>query len=233
MSNESSDHRTRFYNRIAKAGLIGSAVAFGSLIALLVAPVDRSTGIIAAGVIILVMIASACTMVAVIAARDIPAWKKNRWRFSISSLFNVILAVALVLGSITAASRNVSVGHMLLACGGFIFVWTLANTIYVNWARVRYFKAMDAQGRFLDWSATAAAASRGEGTLLVGKCHQVPTVWWSERWISTPDEARTAIETDAIVTICPQRKHISKWLKANLPNVPVIEMDVSSKSFFS
>ncbi len=233
MRSESSENRTRFYNRIAKAGLIGSAAAFGSLIVLAILPVERSIGLIAAAAAILVMVGSAFAMVAAIAARDIPAWKKNRWRFRVSSLFNVMFAIALVLGSLMAAVRDVSAGHMLLAFGGFFIVSFIVNTAYINWARVRYFNAMNGQGRLLDWSAIAATLERGEGTLLVGKCHHVPTVWWSERRISAPDEARIAIESDAMLTNCPQRKHLSGWLKATFPEVPVVEVDAGTKSFFS
>jgi hypothetical protein len=109
----------------------------------------------------------------------------------------------------------------------------IVNTAYINWARVRYFKAMDVQGRFLDWSVIAAAAGRGEGTLIVGKLHHVPTVWWSERRISAPDDAAAAIESAAMLTICPQRKHTSEWLKAKFPKASVVEIDAGKISFFS
>jgi uncharacterized membrane protein (DUF4010 family) len=196
-------------------------------------PVDRTVGLIAAGAAVFVMMVSAFAMVAAIAARDIPAWKRNRWRFSISSLFNVMFIVALVLGSIVAADRDVSLSNILMALGGLLIVSFIVTTAYINWARVRYFNAMNAQGRFRDWSAIADALGRGEGTLLVGKCHHVPTVWWSERMISAPDEARTAIESDAMLTVCPQRKNISKWRKATFPKVPVSDVDAGQSCFFS
>jgi hypothetical protein len=225
MNSDSSDQRTRFYNRIAKAGLIGSAVAFGSLVLLVTLPVDRTIGLIGFGAAFFLMIPSFIALVAAIAARDISTWKRNRWRFSLSSLFYVTYSVAVGLGSIVAAARGVSLSHILMAWGGFLIVSFIVTTAYINWARVRYFSAMNAQDRFRDWSAIADAIGRGEGTLLVGKLHLVPTVWWSERRISAPEEARTAIESDAMLTLCPPRKHIPKWLKATFPEVPVIDMD--------
>jgi hypothetical protein len=232
MSTDCSDQRTRFYNRIVKMGLIGSAVAFGSLIVVLVVPVDRTIGLVAAGAAVLLMTASAFAMVVAIAARDISTWKRNRWRYSISSLFNLMYAVAVMLGSIVAIERDVGLTRIALAWGGLLLVSVVVNAAYITWARNRYFNAMNAQDRFLDWSAIADAVGRGEGTLLVGKCHHVPTVWWSERKISAADDAKTAIESDAMLTTCPQRKHISNWLKKNYPDVPVIETDAASKSVF-
>jgi hypothetical protein len=92
---------------------------------------------------------------------------------------------------------------------------------------------MDAQGRFRDWSAIATEAGQGKGTLIVGKLHHVPTVWWSERQICAPHDATTAIESDALLTICPTRRHISNWLKATFPEVSVVELDTDKKTFFS
>jgi hypothetical protein len=224
MYNETSNHRTLFYNRLAKGGLVGSAVAFGSLMVLLVMPVDRNVGMVAAGAAVLLLILSAFVLILAIAARDIPTWKKNRWRYSMSSLLSLMLVIAIALGAIVAAARGVSVSRLLLAYGGFIVVAFIFYTFYINWFRFRHFNAMNAQGRYLDWNSVAAAVSRGEGTLLIGWCYEIPTVWWSDRRISTVDEARAAIESDAIITICPERKHISNWLKSTFPTVPVIEV---------
>jgi hypothetical protein len=233
MSADSSDQRTRFYNRVVRAGLIGSAVSFGSLIVLLMVPFNRNIGLIVAGAAVFVMVVSAVAMVAAIAARDIPAWKSNRWRFSIRNLFSLIFTVSLTFGSIVAAERGASLSQILLAVGALLVVSIIVGTFYINWARARYFNAMDAQGRFRDWSAIAAEAGRGKGTLIVGTVQHVPTVWWSDRRISAPDDASTAIETDALLTICPTRKNISNWLKATFPEVSVVELDTGKKTFFS
>lgn len=233
MSTENEDRRVRFHNRVAKTGLIGSIAAFGSLIVLIFLPVSRSIGMIAAGVAILAMIASALVMVGGIAARDIPTWKNHRWRFSLRDLLYVLLALAMGLGGIAATARGVSPGKLLMACCGFAIAFIIANAVYIAWARIHHFKAMHAQGRYLDWDSLARSLSAGEGTLLVGKCHRVLTVWWSNRNISTPDEGRAAIESEAIITICPQQKRITQWLTATFPTVPVVELDADAKAFFS
>lgn len=115
MTTETSNRRTRFYNRLAKGGLIASALAFGSLIAVVFLPLEGNVGMVIAGVGVLALIMSAFIMIGAIAARDIPTWKKNRWQFSIATLLNVMLAVAMVLGAIAAAERDVGAVRMLLS----------------------------------------------------------------------------------------------------------------------
>jgi hypothetical protein len=181
---------------------------------------------VVSGVAVLAMVGSAFTLVGAIAARDLPAWKKNRWRFSMSKLLSFMLGVAMFLGALTAAQRDVSVGRMLLACGGFMAVTYFGYAIYIHWSRVRHFHAMNVQGRYRDWNTIADAASRGEGTLLVGRCYQIPTVWWSDRTIRSFEEAQAAIDADAMITVCPQRTRISEWLKSQYPAVTVFEVDV-------
>jgi hypothetical protein len=229
MSSDTGDRRTRFYNRLETGGLIGSAVTFGSLIALVYLPVAPNVGMVLAGVVILLMVVSVVAMIGAIVARDIPTWRKNRWRFSMSTLLNVMLAVAMVLGAITAAERDVGPGRMLIALGGYFIVAVITNTLYINWSRNRYFREMHAADRYLDWSTVAAALSRGEGTLLVGKYYHLPMVWWCERRISSSEDASAAIESDVIVTICPHRKQVANWLKATFPTVPVIEIGARTK----
>jgi hypothetical protein len=225
MHSDSSDRRTRFYNRVAKASLIGSVVGFGSLLAIVYLRLDRNVAIVLVAVASAAMVMSAFTMVGAIAARDIPTWRKNRWRFSTTTLLNLMMCVAMVLGTLSAAVRGVSVGGILMAGVGFVIASFIVNTIYINWSRFRHFNALNADGRYLDWNTVADRLTSGEGTLLVGKCYQIPTVWWSERKISTLDEARDSIESDALITICPQRKRIAQWLKSTFPTVPVVELD--------
>jgi hypothetical protein len=200
-------------------------VAFGTLLAIVFLPLDRNIGMVVSGVAVLAMIGSAFTLVGAIAARDLPAWRKNRWRFSMGQLLSFMLGVAMFLGALTAAQRDVSVGRMLLACGGFMVVTQIGYATYIHWSRERHFHAMNAQGRYRDWNTIADAASRGEGTLLVGKCHQIPTVWWTDQTIRSFDEALAAIEAGAMITVCPQRTRISEWLKSRYPAVMVFEVD--------
>jgi hypothetical protein len=49
---------------------------------------------------------SGITFIFSIAARDIPNWKQNKWRFSIRDLLIVITVIALALGGIMLAARN-------------------------------------------------------------------------------------------------------------------------------
>ncbi len=52
------------------------------------------------------LLISGITFIFSIAARDIPKWKQNNWRFSIRDLLIVITVIALALGGIIFAARN-------------------------------------------------------------------------------------------------------------------------------
>jgi hypothetical protein len=87
---------------------------------------------------------------------------------------------------------------------------------------------MNLQGRYLDWNIVAQHLTRGEGTVVVGRCYRVPTLWWADRKIDTLDEARAAIDSDAIITICPKQSRIVKWLKATFPAATAIDLDTNT-----
>jgi hypothetical protein len=231
MSIESSEQRAKKFNHLARTGLIGAAVGFGSLIALVALPIDpkdSAIGRIVAIVGVLLIILSAVILITAIVARDLPVWKQNRWRFSLGSLFNVMLSVTLVLGSMVAAVNEVSASKIFLALGMYFVLATVITWIYISWARVRHFNEMNAQGRYLDWGTVAEHLIQGDGTVLLGRCHRVSTLWWSDRKINTLDEARSAIDSDAFITICPKQSKIAKWVKSNFPAATVIDLETNT-----
>jgi hypothetical protein len=233
MWNEASDRRTRFYNRITKAGLIGSVFAFGSLVALVLLPVDRSVGLVVAGAAVFLLMTSAFVMIGAIAARDIPLWKKNRWRFSMRDVLTVMMFLGVTLGALAAAVRDVSPGSMLLAFVVLLILAYAISMIHINWSRFRHFNAMNAEGRYLDWNSVAERLSRGEGTIILTTSYPVPTVWWSERRIYSVDEARSAIASDAIITNCPRGQLTFDLLKSTFSTIPVIDIRTGKTNFDS
>jgi hypothetical protein len=171
------------------------------------------------------MFLSFFVLVGAVIARDIPIWRQNRWRFSLGTLLTAILGIAAVLGSIVAAARGASLGQMLLSLTVYFILTTILTWIYICWSRFRHFKSMNLLGRYSDWGVVATLAMKGEGTFLLGRCFRVPTVWWSERKINALDDARAAIDSDAVITICPKQRRVAQWLKETFPAVTVVDVE--------
>lgn len=231
MNDEAIAQKVHRCSRLVKWGLIGSVASFGAVIVVVSLPLARSVKGVLAGVGLLVMLLSFLVLVAAILARDIPTWRRNRWRFSLGTLLSIMAGIAAAFGSIVAIARRASLGQMLLAFCVYFVLTTILSWIYLSWSRSRHFKSMKSLGRYSEWSTVASHATQGEGTFLLGSCFGVPTVWWSERKFNALDDARAAIDSDAVITLCPRQRRVAQWLKRTFPTVAVFELDARGGEF--
>ena len=221
MCHDPIDRRARRLTQLVRSSIILAVVGFVTMLSALALPVSKNIEISIVATGLLVLLVAFIVLIAAILVRDIPRWKQNRWRFSTSHLFTGMFAISVGIGGITAAVREVTILQLSIGLA-IMFVGSVAvTTVYCNWARTQYFKAMHAHGRYAIWNEVAARLSAGEGTAIVAPCHKISTVWWTPREVTTSDDAQLAINADAVVTPCPKTSRVARWLLKNFPTATI------------